>query len=343
MSIYRRAGSTRWWCRIPRENGAPIRESTGTGVRSEALRYEARRRLELAADPSTGTGKSWDDAVRSWLNELSTRRSTEEYYSRILLWLDKRLRGVDLHRIDAAMVAEIRTARGWKRGGLASASTINNTMQCLGSVLKHAQQRGWIAKVPPIKYLRNQNQVVRWLERDEVAALLAELDGPLKAMVLVAINTGLRRTNIVGLRWSQVDLASRVIRIQADEMKTGRDFVVPLNSAAIEAIRSQLGKHATHVFQRCGRPFSGWPYESWNAALNRAGIKNFRVHDLRHHWASMHVMAGTPLHVLKELGGWSSINMVMRYAHLSTQHLSEYAESVNCGPSEVLHIHKHRA
>lgn len=63
---------------------------------------------------------------------------------------------------------------------------------------------------------------------------------------------------------------------------------------------------------------------AWRKALIRADIKEFRWHDLRHTWASWHVQNGTPLNVLKELGGWADLTMVMRYAHLSSDHLKEY-------------------
>ena len=59
------------------------------------------------------------------------------------------------------------------------------------------------------------------------------------------------------------------------------------------------------------------------------GIENFRWHDLRHTWASWHVQQGTPLHVLQELGGWSDYEMVRRYAHLSVEHLAEYADNLS--------------
>jgi integrase len=68
--------------------------------------------------------------------------------------------------------------------------------------------------------------------------------------------------------------------------------------------------------------------DEWKRVLKRAGIKDFRWHDLRHTWASWHMQAGTPLHVLKELGGWSDMRMVLRYAHLSQEHLSAYAANV---------------
>ena len=65
---------------------------------------------------------------------------------------------------------------------------------------------------------------------------------------------------------------------------------------------------------------------AWIRALVRAGIVDFRWHDLRHTWANWHVQAGTPLHVLQELGGWESAEMVRRYAHLSSEHLAGYVE-----------------
>lgn len=68
--------------------------------------------------------------------------------------------------------------------------------------------------------------------------------------------------------------------------------------------------------------------------MQRAGLEGFRWHDLRHTWASWHVQAGTPLAVLKELGGWSTLDMVMRYAHLAPEHLAEHAERI-AGPRLV--------
>jgi integrase len=67
---------------------------------------------------------------------------------------------------------------------------------------------------------------------------------------------------------------------------------------------------------------------AWKAALNRAGIADFRWHDPRHTWASWHVQAGTPSHALQELGGWESAEMVRRYVHLAFDHLAEYADRI---------------
>lgn len=66
----------------------------------------------------------------------------------------------------------------------------------------------------------------------------------------------------------------------------------------------------------------------------RAGIQDFHWHDLRHTWASWHVMSGTPLEVLMELGGWSDLRMVMRYAHLSPGHVARFADSLRPSDSD---------
>ena len=68
---------------------------------------------------------------------------------------------------------------------------------------------------------------------------------------------------------------------------------------------------------------------AWRAALKRAGIEDFRWHDLRHTWASWHVQAGTPSHALQELGGWECAEMVRKCAHLSSDHLAEYADRMS--------------
>ncbi len=81
------------------------------------------------------------------------------------------------------------------------------------------------------------------------------------------------------------------------------------------------------VFVYHGRPVYQTVTEAWRKALRRARISDFRWHDLRHTWASWHVQRGTPLQVLKELGGWETLEMVQRYAHLSADHMTQWVQS----------------
>ena len=101
---------------------------------------------------------------------------------------------------------------------------------------------------------------------------------------------------------------------------------MPLNAEAVVIIRRQLGRHSTHVFSFRGKSIVQVSTKAWYSALERAGIEDFRWHDLRHTWASWHVQQGTPLYALQELGGWESSEMVRRYAHLAAEHLAPYAD-----------------
>ncbi len=81
------------------------------------------------------------------------------------------------------------------------------------------------------------------------------------------------------------------------------------------------------MFVYHGRPVYQTVTEAWRKALRRARISDFRWHDLRHTWASWHVQRGTPLQVLKELGGWETLEMVQRYTHLSADYLTQWVQS----------------
>ena len=167
---------------------------------------------------------------------------------------------------------------------------------------------------------------MRFLTREEAQRLLAELPAHLADMAAFSLATGLRRANVTGLQWSQVDLVRRLAWIHPDQAKARKAIAVPLNAEAVVMIQKQIGKHATHVFSFKGKPVTQVSTKAWYQALKRAGIADFRWHDLRHTWASWHVQQGTPLHVLQELGGWESAEMVRRYAHLTADHLAPYAD-----------------
>ena len=96
----------------------------------------------------------------------------------------------------------------------------------------------------------------------------------------------------------------RLIRIYPDQAKARKAIAVTLNAEAVLLIRSQGGKHPKHLLSFRKRPIKQVSTKSWYAALERAGIVDFRWHDSRHTWASWHVQNATPLHALQELSGW---------------------------------------
>ena len=146
---------------------------------------------------------------------------------------------------------------------------------------------------------------------------------------MFALSTGLRQSNVVMLEWSQVDLERQAAWIHPDQAKARRAIHVPLNSVALAVLLRQVGKHPARVFTYRGRPITWANTRAWKEGLIRAGIKDFRWHDLRHTWASWLAQQGTPMNVLQELGGWESEEMVKRYAHLSKPQLMQHSELVS--------------
>ena len=130
------------------------------------------------------------------------------------------------------------------------------------------------------------------------------------------------------LKWENVSLDRRTAWIEASASKSRRAIVVPLNTDAIRVLKRRLGMHSKFVFTFRDKPVATASTKAWWNALERAGIKDFRWHDLRHTWASWHVQNGTSIQELKELGGWASIEMVLRYAHLGGEHLKAAASRI---------------
>lgn len=121
--------------------------------------------------------------------------------------------------------------------------------------------------------------------------------------------------------------------IHPDQAKAKKAIPVPLNKDAINILKAQKKQQREYVFTYNGNKITQVSTRAWRNVLKKIGIKNFRWHDLRHTWASWHIQNGTSLQELQALGGWSSFEMVLRYAHLSSAHLKNAAERVSGGLS----------
>jgi integrase len=146
--------------------------------------------------------------------------------------------------------------------------------------------------------------------------------------MVFALATGLRQGNVIKLEWSRVDLERGTCWITGDQAKNGEDLHVSLSEVALAVLRRQQGEHERFVFTYLGKPIKQVNTKAWRAALRRAGIENFRWHDLRHTWASWLIQNGTPLYDLQEMGGWRSAAMVRRYAHLAPAQMARHAAVV---------------
>lgn len=305
--------------------GKTIYRSTGTENKEKAQELADKEKAKFWDIQRAGKKPIhlWQEAVVRYLTEAD-KKSIEDDKT-MLRWLAHHLNDVYLHDIDKGTVEKIIKA---KLDEGVSKTRVNRVTTVLNTILNKAfKEWEWLDTKPHIRKFKEPSIRIRWMTQDEAARLISELPDHLADMVRFTLATGLRESNVIGLEWSQIDMQRRVAWIHPDQAKGKKAIGIPLNDEAINVIRSQIGKHTRFVFTYHNKPVGKAGTRSFTNALKRAGIENFRWHDLRHTWASWHVQNGTPLHILKELGGWSSYDMVQRYAHLAPEHLAEFAQN----------------
>lgn len=238
------------------------------------------------------------------------------------------------------------------------ASTVNRNVTALKAALNWGVKHGLIQENPigRVEALqeRDSSPKVRFLTPEETERLYAALDAReerirqervhynlwrkergraplpdlrglpfadyLKPMVILSLNTGIRRGSLFSLEWSDVDFKNEVLTLRASANKSGRTYHVPLNSTALETLRKwrsqSKGDRLVFVSPKNRGRFDNCN-TSWEEVLRMAGIENFRWHDMRHTFASNLVMAGVDLNTVRELMGHADLKMTLRYAHLA--------------------------
>lgn len=365
MSIFRR-GSV-WYASYSLPGGKRIKESLATEDKRQAQELHDRRKSELWRIDRLGDfpDATFEEACLRWIEEKADKKSLDDDKSRMGFWLSH-FEGVRLKDITEAMIygavsrmtnrraeenSRLRSESLAKKGKDApqhkqvqvSVSTKGKHLALIKSLLRAAERDWkWIEKAPIIKVPQAKGRRIRWLELTEAKRLIDECHEPLRSVVKFALSTGLRRSNIIDLEWQQIDMQRRVARINPEESKSGRAIGVALIDTACRVLGVQIGHHSKWVFVHMEakkradgtltpgvRKMRVDDNTAWRTGLRRAGITDFRFHDLRHTWASWLVQAGVPLSALQEMGGWESIEMVRRYAHLSPNHLTEHAKKLD--------------
>jgi integrase len=293
MSL-RRRGST-WFIDFVCPNGQRIRRSTETENKAQALELHDRLKSEAWTLQQLGERpkRLWEDAVVRWLNETKHKASHEGDKGK-LRWLDTFLAGMELNLINRAVVDRITEA---KRAEGVCPATVNRHLALVRAILRRAHREWeWIDRAPAVRLLKEPTRRIRFLTRDQVAALLKELPEHLRDMATFALATGLRAANVTGLTWEQVDLERKMAFVYPDQAKARKAIPVPFNDAAMDVVQRQKGKHFVKVFTFEGEPVKQVNTKAWKKALKRAGIQTgVRVSALwRAYWVTLRLLMAGP-------------------------------------------------
>lgn len=204
-----------------------------------------------------------------------------------------------------------------------SDAAVNREMSCLHHLFSEAVAWGLASRSPfdggkAIK-LKENNKRLRFLTDDEINTLLAECPAHLKPIVSCAILTGMRRGEIISLKWDQV----RNGFIYLNKTKTNEARQIPVSDAlegVFREIRTRQHLTSEHVFTFRGEAIQDNFKKAFNAAVKRAGLADFHFHDLRHTFASQVLLNGGTLKDVQELLGHKTMTMTLRYSHLTQEH-----------------------
>jgi integrase len=152
----------------------------------------------------------------------------------------------------------------------------------------------------------------------------------LRPMILLSINTGMRRGELFSLKWENVNFEQALLTIEGSYAKSGKTRHIPLNTEALRTLK--VWRKQTNTIDLVFPSKDGKRFDTvktgWSSILELAGIKNFRWHDMRHHFASKLVMAGVDLNTVRELLGHAEMTMTLRYAHLAPEHKAQAVQKL---------------
>jgi integrase len=335
MALYRRGPV--WWMRFSYQ-GRQIRRSTEVSDRKLAERIYGKV-LGLIAegkwfDRPPGQDKTVTDLLERYLRDHSAPNKAASTHRRDKSLAAHLLRAFGAVPLDQLRPAQLADYKASRRAAGAAPKTVNDELTLLGHAYKLALlEWEWVTDNPVLKVKKEKlrPRPGRWLTAEEEARLLAASPSWVRELVLFALHTGMRQSEILNLQWPHVDLARRTLMIL--EQKNGGQDTLPLNATAVEVLQARARvrsiKSAHVFFNTVGRRWDARNVlRAFYTARRTAGIDKVRFHDLRHTFASRLVQSGVDLYTVQRLGRWKSIKMVQHYGH-------HYPESLR-GGAEVL-------
>ena len=327
--VYKRGSM--YWIRYAGIDGRIIRESSGSRVfkDAEALHIQRKQTVKEGKQPEIKriVNHTFNELVQQYLIWAERQRSFRSKRG-FIKQLVEAFGNLPLRRFNSMLIEQYQTERLQKGN---KPATVNRLLATLKHMFTKAVEWDMVEdetlkRVRKAKLLEENNKRLRYLSKEECQNLVACCDKHLRPIVITALNTGMRKGEILGLRWESVDLRHGFVLLE--QTKNGERREIPINDRMRSTFQNVIRRlDVPCVFHD---PATGKPYQdvkrSFKTALKRAEIKNFHFHDLRHTFASHLVMAGVDLATVKELLGHKTLTMTLRYAHLAPTHKAKAVE-----------------
>lgn len=315
--LYKRSAKpgAHWWVRFEIK-GQEIRQSSGTDRKESAQAFEQQLRAAIWDEQNLGIEvHTWEEACEQWYKDKAKKKSLSRDKQAVArLNLSGDLEAIQPPGVGAVGARELAVYR---------------------SIMNAAcHDWGWLASAPKVKMPPPVQHDPRWIKPEQFVTLIKELPPHAQQIAKFGAATGLRSSNIRKLKWDSIH--GKIAYVASLSAKAKKPIGIPLNADALAILKQQAKAHPDYVFtDHLGRAPVGSLKTCWGKARIRAGIPDFRFHDLRHTWAAWHTLGGTPPIILMELGAWSSLQMVVKYGHINPGHLADWAGNSKVGRGKV--------
>jgi integrase len=322
--LYKRG--TVWWIRYVGIDGRSIFESSRSQQFrvAEALLIKRKQSIKEGKLPEVVKIKNhtFNELAQEYEKWAARQRSFHTKQGFINA-LKKRFGHYPLRRFNSMMLEQYQTEKMQRN----RPATVNRHLATIKHMFTKAVEWNMVEedvlkRIRKVKLLQENNRRLRYLTQEECQALINGCDAHARPIVIMALNTGMRKGEILNLKWENIDLKNGFILLNQEQTKNGERKEIPINSTLREALLKITRRlDIPYVFFN---PKTDKPYDnivkSFYTAMKRAGIRDFRVHDLRHTFASHLVMAGVDLTTVRELLGHKTLTMTLRYSHLAPSH-----------------------
>jgi integrase len=327
--IYKQKGSKNWWLRYAGLDGRIVYESSGSNKFSDAenLLIQRKKSIREGKKPELKTiGRcTFRELVQQYLAWTNGRQKSAKNRGYIASQLLERFGNLPLRSFNTMLVEQLQTELMDRKLKNSSCNTVIGVLKRMftKAVEWEMVEEEVLKRIRKVKPLRDDSKRMRYLSREECQALISACGTHLVPIIVTALNTGMRKGEILSLKWDNVDFRHGFILL--DRTKNGERREVPINDTVRRTLTSLTRRlDIPYVFYD---PITGKKYDdvkrSFKTACKKAGITDFHFHDLRHTFASQLVMGGVDLTTVSRLLGHKSLTMTLRYSHLAPAHMAK--------------------